>query len=48
MTRSLLFIVFFFTAACSFSQSSLSAKDAAKHIGEKATVCDKVFGGPLF
>jgi hypothetical protein len=28
-----------------FSQASLPATEAAKHIGEKATVCDKVFGG---
>ncbi|HMC85261.1 MAG TPA: hypothetical protein VKI61_07035 [Chitinophagaceae bacterium] len=28
-----------------FSQSSIPAAEAAKHIGEKTTVCDKVFGG---
>jgi hypothetical protein len=29
----------------SFSQSTIPATEAAKHIGEKVTVCDKVFGG---
>jgi DNA/RNA endonuclease YhcR with UshA esterase domain len=29
----------------SYSQTSIPAAEAAKHIGEKATVCDKVYGG---
>ncbi len=32
----------------SFSQTSIPAAEAAKHIGEKLTVCDKVFGGRYF
>ncbi len=28
-----------------FSQTPIPASEAAKHIGEKITVCDKVFGG---
>ena len=32
----------------SFSQTSIPAAEAAKHIGEKLTVCDKVFGGRFF
>jgi DNA/RNA endonuclease YhcR with UshA esterase domain len=29
----------------SSAQTNISAKDAAKHINEKVTVCDQVFGG---
>ena len=28
-----------------FSQSTVTAAEAGKHVGEKITVCDKVFGG---
>jgi hypothetical protein len=36
----------FLSFLCSgFSQGSIPAAEAAKHVGEKATVCDKVFGG---
>lgn len=31
-----------------FSQTSIPAAEAGKHIGEKLTVCDKVFGGRYF
>lgn len=48
MIRSLFSVAVLFIAFNSFSQSSIPAKDAAKHIGEKATVCDKVFGGRFF
>lgn len=34
-----------FLVSNAFSQSAISASEAAKHIGEKTTVCDKVFGG---
>lgn len=29
----------------SFSQTPITAKDAAKHLNEKVIVCDKIFGG---
>jgi DNA/RNA endonuclease YhcR with UshA esterase domain len=33
-------------ACCSaFSQTKITAKDAAKHLKEKVMVCDQVFGG---
>lgn len=35
--------LFFVTSHC-FSQT-ITAAEAAKHVGEKTTVCDKVFGG---
>lgn len=38
------FIVLLITAPV-FSQTSFPAVEAAKHLGEKATICDKVFGG---
>ena len=41
------FIMLFFISDC-FSQTTLSAKEAAKHVGEKATVCDKVFSARFF
>jgi micrococcal nuclease len=28
-----------------FSQTSVPAKEAAKHLNEKVTICDKVYGG---
>ena len=28
-----------------FSQTTIAAKDAAKHLNEKVTVCDQVYGG---
>lgn len=30
---------------CSWSQSSIPASEAPKHLNEKQTICDKVFGG---
>ena len=36
---------FVMASLCGFSQTEIKAADAGKHIGEKATVCDKVFGG---
>jgi hypothetical protein len=38
-----LFLSFFSVKA--FSQTSITAADAAKHLNEKVMVCDKVFGG---
>jgi hypothetical protein len=38
-----LFLSFFSVKV--FSQTSITAADAAKHLNEKVMVCDKVFGG---
>ena len=32
-------------AGHSYAQSAIPAAEAAKHVGENTTVCDKVFGG---
>jgi micrococcal nuclease len=48
MLRSLLSFVFVLSIAAAVGQSSIPAKDAAKHIGEKVTICDKVYGGRYF
>jgi len=48
MLRSLLSFVFVLSIAVAVGQSSIPAKDAAKHIGEKVTICDKVYGGRYF
>ena len=37
--------LFLFLLCKGFSQSSFPASEAARHIGEKTTICDKVFGG---
>ena len=37
--------IFLFFVREGFSQSTIPATEAAKHVGEKTTVCDKVFGG---
>jgi hypothetical protein len=47
MRKYLLFIIVNFIAANSFAQV-VKAEDAAKHIGEEAKVCGKVFGGKFF
>ena len=38
-----LFITFASTTA--FAQTTIAVKDAAKHIGENVTICDKIYGG---
>jgi len=38
------FIMAVFSAK-SFSQTTITAKEAAKHLNEKVTVCDTVYGG---
>ncbi|MBS1563291.1 MAG: DNA-binding protein [Bacteroidetes bacterium] len=48
MLRSILSLAFTLGAAAAFAQSPIPAKEAAKHIGEKQTVCDKVYGGRYF
>jgi len=42
-----LFLLLFIMGNC-FSQAPIPAGEAGKHIGEKLTVCDKVFGGRYF
>ena len=37
--------LFAFVSLHGFSQTSIPAAEAGKHVGEKTTVCDKVFGG---
>ena len=48
MFRTLLSFILVLTVAAAAGQSTVAAKDAAKHIGEKVTVCDKVYGGRYF
>lgn len=33
------------TGVKTFSQTTIAAKDAARHINEKVTICDQVYGG---
>lgn len=47
MKKYLLFTIGNLIAILSFAQV-VKPEDAAKHIGEKATVCGKVFGGKFF
>lgn len=42
---SLLFVL---ASAGAFAQTTVPAKEAAKHIGEKVTICEKVYGGKFF
>jgi hypothetical protein len=34
-----------FVSATAFAQTTIAIKDAAKHIGESVTICDKIYGG---
>jgi hypothetical protein len=34
-----------FASAAAFAQTTIAVKDAAKHIGENVTICDKIYGG---
>ena len=45
MKQCIVIAAFIMAALEADSQATLPAKDAAKHVGEKATICDKVFGG---
>ena len=45
MKRYLSSAMFLFMTTFGFSQIKIPAAEASKHIGEKITVCDKVFGG---
>ncbi len=48
MKTILLSCVIAFISFKTFAQTTIEAKDAAKHINEKVTICDKVFGGKFF
>ena len=49
MIRSVYFsFIMLFPVMIAAAQSPVPAKDAAKHVGEKVTICDKVFGGRYF
>jgi micrococcal nuclease len=44
--KKTVFVLFIaFASAKAFAQTTIPAKDAAKHIGEKVTICDKIYGG---
>lgn len=43
--RTTVSTIFLFLLCKGFSQVSIPAAEASRHIGEKATVCDKVSGG---
>jgi DNA/RNA endonuclease YhcR with UshA esterase domain len=47
MKKIILLIAIFVAALAvtSSAQTSIQAKDAAKHLNEKVTICDKVYGG---
>jgi len=45
MNKIVLSLVLLVAAGPGFSQTSVPAADAGKHVGETITVCDKVFGG---
>ena len=45
MKTALIFTVLLFPLCQCYAQTSVPAAEAAKHVGEKITVCDKVFGG---
>ena len=34
-----------FASVNAFAQTPIAVKDAAKHVNEKVTICDKIFGG---
>lgn len=38
-------LFFIFSGVKAFSQTNITAKEAAKHLNEKVTICDKVYGG---
>ncbi len=40
-----IFLIISFFCTKTFGQTTISAKDAAKHLNEKATVCDEIVGG---
>ena len=44
--KKLAFILFIgFASVKSYAQTTISAKDAAKHVGETVTIADKIYGG---
>lgn len=45
MKKAVISCIFLLFLQKGFSQAPFTAAEAGKHVGEKATVCDKVFGG---
>ena len=45
MKKIILGLVITFFSATVFCQTKISIEDAAKHYGEKVTICSKVYGG---
>jgi hypothetical protein len=45
MKKISLILLIAFAAMRASAQTNIMAKDAAKHIGENVTICDKIFGG---
>jgi len=45
MKKTCLVLLIAFATLKVSAQTTITAKDAAKHIGEEVTICDKVFGG---
>jgi micrococcal nuclease len=44
--KKIAFILFIGLASVkTYAQTTIAAKDAAKHIGESVTICDKIYGG---
>ncbi len=48
MKRLFVVSALFFASTAGFAQTKISAKDAAKHLNEEVTVCDKIFSGKFF
>jgi micrococcal nuclease len=49
MKKTVIFCLFIsLLSQKAFSQKTIEAKDAAKHINETVTICDKVYGGKYF
>ena len=45
MKKIALILFIGFASVKSFAQTTIAAKDAAKHIGETVTIADKIYGG---
>ena len=44
MHKSFFIIIFFFSTILLFSQTKIPVDSAAKHIGERVTICSRVYG----
>jgi DNA/RNA endonuclease YhcR with UshA esterase domain len=45
MKKILFICTLLFVGFKSYSQTNVPAKEAAKHLNEKVTICDKIYGG---